>query len=200
MRRRNLLRGAVLAPAAAAVAALPAAAAPQYASPSATPAPTADAARLTVNEPSYTGAQRTSFFDILESNALRALAAALVPAHNGMPGAIECGVPEFLDFHTAQAPPDRQQLWRSGLNSLDARSLARFGARFHTLTPAQTAEILAPLQQKWTFYGPSEDFDRFLWQARADMLTATLNAREYAEANTGRRAAAASNYYWRSLD
>lgn len=196
MRRRHLLRGAVLAPAAAAIAPLPAAAAPQYAAPAAA----TDTAKLTLQEPSYSGTQCTAFFDALETQALRALAAALVPAHNGMPGAVECGVAEFFDFHTSQAPHERRQLWRSGLQELDSRSLARYGGRFAKLTPAQTAQILAPLQQKWTFQGPADGFGQFLWQARADMLTATLNSREYAEANTGRRAAAASNYYWRSLD
>jgi hypothetical protein len=194
MKRRNLLRGAVLAPAAVAVAA-PAPAAAQYA------APVSDtAAKVAVNMPSFVGAQRASFFDELETKALRALAGVLVPAYNGMPGAVECGVVEFFDFLVSQAPEVKQQLWRTGLHELDARSLQSHGARFEKLNAAQANAVLEPLKVKWTFYGPQEPFAKFLWEARGEMVQATLNSREYAEANTGRRSAAASNYYWRSLD
>jgi len=194
MKRRNLLRGAVLAPAAVAVAA-PAPAAAQYA------APVSDtAAKVAVNMPSFVGAQRASFFDELETKALRALAAVMVPAYNGMPGAVECGVVEFFDFLVSQAPEAKQQLWRTGLHELDARSLQSHGARFEKLNAAQANAVLEPLKVKWTFYGPQEPFAKFLWEARGEMVQATLNSREYAEANTGRRSAAASNYYWRSLD
>lgn len=199
MKRRNLLRGAVLAPAAVAVAApapvAPAPAAAQYA------AAAADtAAKVAVNMPSFVGAQRASFFDELESKALRALAAVLVPAYKGMPGAVECGVVEFFDFLVSQAPEAKQQLWRTGLHELDALSLQRHGSRFEKLDAQQANAVLEPLQVKWTFYGPQEAFAKFLWEARGEMVQATLNSREYAEANTGRRSAAASNYYWRSLD
>jgi len=195
MRRRNLLRGAALAPAALGSAALPLAAAPQYAAPAGTAA-----AKLTIDAPSLAGEPRSTFFDALESAALRALAATLVPPYNGMPGAVEAGVPVYFDFAVSQSDAARQQLWRGGLHELDARATSGFGARFEKLTPAQAGQILEPLKTKWTFYGPQEPFAKFLWEARAEMLQATLNSREYAEANTGRRAAAASNYYWRSLD
>lgn len=197
MRRRNLLRGAVLAPAAVALPpAMPAAAAPQYAAASNEPTD----AKVVVNAPSLAGEQRATFFDSIELAALRALASTLVPAYNGMPGAAEAGVPEFFDFVIGQSPAARQQLWRSGLHELDAQSQRAFSARFDKLTAAQAVKILEPLKSKWTFHGPSEPFAKFLWEARTEMLQATLNSREYAEANTGRRAAAASNYYWRSLD
>ena len=197
MRRRNLLRGAVLAPAAVALPpAMPAAAAPQSA---AAPAEPTDA-KVVVNAPSLAGNPRPAFFDALELAALRALANTLVPAFNGMPGAVEAGVPEFFDFVIGESPATRQQLWRSGLYELDAQSMRAFGGRFASLTPEQANRVLEPLKTKWTFYGPTEPFAKFLWEARSDMLQATLNSREYAEANTGRRAAAASNYYWRSLD
>ncbi|MEP7365200.1 MAG: gluconate 2-dehydrogenase subunit 3 family protein [Acidobacteriota bacterium] len=197
MRRRNLLRGAVLAPAAVALpAAIPAAAAPQYAAPSTEPT----GAKVVVNAPSLVGEQRSAFFDAMELSALRALANTLVPAFNGMPGAVEAGVPEFFDFVIGESPAARQQLWRSGLHELDAQSLKVFGVRFDKLTTEQTGKILEPLKAKWTFYGPPDPFGKFLWEARAEMLQATLNSREYAESNSGRRAAAASNYYWRSLD
>ena len=199
MKRRNLLRGAVLAPAAVAVAAPGAVAAvpapAQYA------APVSDtAAKVAVNMPSFVGAQRASFFDELETKALRALAAVMVPAYNGMPGAVECGVVEFFDFLVSQAPEAKQQLWRTGLHELDSRSLQSHGARFEKLNAQQANAVLEPLKAKWTIYGPREPFAKFLWEARGEMVQATLNSREYAEANTGRRSAAASNYYWRSLD
>jgi len=193
MRRRNLLRGAMLAPAAVA---MPVAAAPQTAAPATEPID----AKIVVNAPSLTGDQRTTFFDAIELAALRALAGTLVPSFEGRPGAVEAGVPEFVDFAIAESPAARQQLWRSGLHELDAQSIKAFGVRFEKLTTDQAAKILEPLKAKWTFYGPSEPFAKFLWEARTEMLQATLNSREYAEANTGRRAAAASNYYWRSLD
>lgn len=186
----------MLAP--AAVAAMPAAAAPQQYAGSGSSEP-ADV-KVVVNAPSLTGEARATFFDALEMAALRALAGRLAPAYNGMPGAVEAGVPEFFDFVIGESPAGRQQLWRSGLHELDGQAMKGHGVRFEKLTGAQAAAILEPLKAKWTFYGPGEPFAKFLWEARAEMVQATVNSREYAEANTGRRAAAASNYYWRSLD
>jgi len=181
MKRRFLLQTLAVAPAA------PVALQAQATAPSSVDT------KLVLNMPSAVGEQRPTFFTPDELTTLRALCSALVPAALGRPGAVDCGAVEFLDFLAAESPASEQELWRSGLQRLHK-------AGFATLTPPQTAAILEPLKAKWSFYGPSEPFAKFLWTARDEILRATVNSREYAQANAGRRSSGGLNYYWRSLD
>lgn len=180
MRRRSLLGSLAAAPA------LPVALQAQSA-----PAPVET--KLALHSPSAVGAARPSFFTAEELTTLRALCTHLVPAAFGKPGAVECGAVEFLDFLVAESPAAQQELWRSGLRRLERAGFAKLDA-------AQVDAVLEPLKTKWSFYGPAEPFAKFLWAARDQILQATVNSREYAQASTGRRSSGGLNYYWRSLD
>ena len=61
------------------------------------------------------------FFTDSQFAALRKLSELLMPPMRGMPGALECGAPEFLDFLIGASPADRQATWRTGLDTLNSR-------------------------------------------------------------------------------
>lgn len=113
------------------------------------------------------------FFTPAEFSALRSLCMLL------MPGALEAETPEFLDFLIAASPAERQALYRNGLRQLDAAATNRYGKRFPELSGAEADPLLDPLRQSWTYRGPSDPFARFLVAARDDIMTATVNSREY---------------------
>ena len=58
--------------------------------------------------------------------------------------------------------------------------------------------MLAPLHEPWTYSALPDLFARFLREAKEDLLTATLNSREFAEAQTaaGRRASGVGTYWY----
>ncbi len=138
------------------------------------------------------------FFNASELAVLRHLADLLVPAANGKPGALDAGVPEFLDFLIAESPGERQTLYKEGLNRLESDAQRRFHQPFAALHSQQADELLAALHQPWTFGGPSDPLARFLQAAKQDVLRATLNSRESITASASRRGGVGS--YWYSME
>ena len=116
------------------------------------------------------------FFSKNEYVTLEKLAAAILPAADGKPGAIEGGVPAFLDFLLSQSPAAKQKVYREGLARLAA------GATLHALT------------EPWTYQPPADPFRRFLREAKADILQATFNSREWIEARSGGRGGSGTYY------
>ena len=142
------------------------------------------------------------FFTSPQLSALRSLSNILQPPLNGAPGALDAHAAEFLDFLIAESPAGRQQLYRAGLDALNADARRRFNKAFAELDAAQATELLAPLRAPWTFDPPADPLARFLREAKADIHTATTNSREYAAANTssGRRGFGGQGLYWYALD
>src|SRR5690348_4328416 len=62
------------------------------------------------------------FFSAQQMAALRKLSDVIMPAMNGAPGALDAKAPEFLDFLIGDSPRDRQELYRAGLEALNAQS------------------------------------------------------------------------------
>lgn len=136
---------------------------------------------------------------------LRSLSALLQPAANGRPGAIEAGVPEFLDFLIGVSPTPRQTLYRSGLDHLEAESRRLFQKPFSDLAAAQADKVLRPLLVPWTFDPPKDPHQRFLADVRSDVRTATMNSKEMsqvtaASANRRRRGPGGAAPYWLPID
>jgi hypothetical protein len=127
----------------------------------------------------------TKFLSPAELKTFRELANMLVPAYEGRPGALEAQAPEFLDFLLSRSATDVQTLYRQGL--------ARYAAK----------QDLSPLNKPWTLGnapGGSEHpenvldpYERFLRAAKQAVYQATVNSRQWAEANRGR---GSSNLYW----
>jgi hypothetical protein len=118
------------------------------------------------------------FFSTRQFATLRRLCDLLVPAAPGSAGALECRVPEFMDFLIGDSPADRQQLWRSGLDALETQSQNRFGRAFADTDASQADTLFAPLHQPWTYEPPADPVSRLLAAAKQDIRTATANSYE----------------------
>jgi hypothetical protein len=134
--------------------------------------------------------------------ALRKLSELIMPPMNGNSGALEAGAPEFLDFLIGRSPAARQQIYRAGLDALNAQARKRFQKTFAETDAAQSAVLLAPLRAPWSPEPPSDPLARFLQEAKRDIRTATLNSREYSAAaqGGGGRRFGGGGLYWRPLD
>lgn len=193
MKRRRFMQALVAAPAAPAlVAQQPAASAP---APS--PAPTTDdSTRLEVSVADSSADPVPGFFTAPQFAALRRLSDLLMPALNGAPGAVDARAAEFLDFLIGDSSPERQQIYRSGLDALNTQAKKRFGKPFAEAEAAQAEQLLAPLHESWTYELPADPVARLLWTAKEDVRTATLNSREWNAAASGRR----TGLYWLPID
>lgn len=115
---------------------------------------------------------RPAFFDVAEWTFLRAALARLIPADARGPGALEAGVPEYIDRQMA-TPWAHGQLWymrgpfqpeaaatlgyqlrlapreiyRLGIAEADAACRDRHGKPFAELAPAQQDAVLGQLEQ-----------------------------------------------------
>lgn len=195
MKRRAVLRSILSLPA---ITALPAAA---QQTPSETKPRDVDGpAHLQMTAADAVVATPPSFFTPEQFRVLARLCDLLVPAAAPKPGAKDAAVPEFLDFLIARSPADRQQLYRTGLDRLDAEARRRFDASFAVIHDPQAAELLASLHQPWKFEPPSDDLARFLASAKEDALRATVNSREWGAASMGRRGGRGMGFYWYSLE
>jgi hypothetical protein len=138
---------------------------------------------LSFTPPEAAGEAAARFFSARQYAALKDLCAKILPAAGELPGAIEAGVPEFIDFLIRKSPSDRQQLYRNGLDRLAAEPGALDGA----------------IGARWEFYGPADPFARFIHDAKMIIFQSTMNSREWAAAGRGRRAGG-TNYYWRVIE
>ena len=138
--------------------------------------------KLEVVPPDSFAEPTVRFFTAAQFGALRKMADLILPAINGTPGALEARAPEFLDFLISQSPADRQSLYRKGLDALAAKGVSEAS--------------LAPLRQPW-----KHGQDDFLHSAKADILTATVNSREWiAVVSQRNRNASGTSIFWHPVD
>jgi gluconate 2-dehydrogenase subunit 3-like protein len=205
MKRRRFLKAMVAAPTAPALFAqqLPAPSSP--APVSGTPVPTTAAAPAVAELPKLESTVADAaaevlpgFFNTQQFAALRKLSDILMPSLKGQPGALETGAPEFLDFLIGSSPADRQQVYRTGLDALNAQAKKRFERPFSELDTTQAEVLLAPLRQPWTYEPPADPLARFLRAAKQDVRTATVNSREGSStsASSGRRGGGTGQYWY----
>lgn len=197
MKRRRFIQTLAAAPAIA----VPASLETNAQSPAGAPRPQEEAPKLEFASLDAAAETMPRFFSAAQFAALKKLSEILMPPLNGMPGALEAGAPEFLDFLIGKSPADRKQLYTAGLNALNAQATKRFGKTFADVTEAQGAELLAPLKQPWTYEPPADPFARFLREAKQDVRTATMNSREYTTAGSaGSRRGGGIGQYWYPID
>jgi hypothetical protein len=197
MKRRRFIQTLAAAPAIAAPASLE----PLAQSPAGAQRPPEEAPKLEFASLDAAAETTPRFFNAQQFAALRKLSGILLPPLNGMPGALDVGAPEFLDFLISKSPADRKQLYTAGLNALNAQAAKRFGKAFADVEEAQAVELLAPLRQPWTYEPPADPFARFLREVKQDVRTATTNSREYVAAgSTGGRRGGGIGQYWYPID
>jgi len=210
MRRRRFMQALVAAPAAPLIAQQPAA--PQTA-----PAPPTPGGRggrggfglgsgpatLEVTPPDSVADPVARFFTPPQFAALRRLSGLIQPALKGNPGALDCGVPEFLDFLIGASPADRQQLYRGGLDALNAQAKKQFSKPFADLDDTQAHTILKPMlvAVPWPKDPPKDPLQQFMFAVREDIPMATRNSPEFAAANasSGRRGGG-GGLVWNPID
>jgi len=159
-------------------------------------------AMLEVTAPDAVAEPVARFFTPPQFDALRRLSGLIQPPMMGNPGALDCGVPEFLDFLIGVSPADRQQLYRGGLDALNAQAKKQFSKPFADLDDAQAHTILQPMlvAVPWPKDPPTDALKQFLFAAREDVPMATRNSPEYADAgaNSGRRGG--GGMVWNPID
>ena len=125
----------------------------------------------------------TKFFTEAQMATLRQLCEVMLPPLKGLPGAMDAGVPDFLYFLISVSPPDRQQLYKSGLDRLEREARAKFGVPFQETSAAQADALLKPWMRAWlTDHPPTEPYAAFLNGAHADIRTATINSQAWNDA------------------
>jgi hypothetical protein len=197
MKRRRFLQALATAPATGLIAQQPAQPPPP---PQAVPAVAIQLPALDLAVADAAAETVLHFFTAPQFAALEKLGGILMPASNDAPGAIDARASEFLDFLLSESPPERQQLYRAGLDGLNAQAKRRFTKPFADLEADQAAELLAPLREPWTYQPPTDPVARFLQAAKLDFRTATMNSLEWSAAakSAGRRAP--SGLYWYAID
>ncbi len=68
-----------------------------------------------------------------------------MPPLDGNPDALQCQAPEFLDFLIGAELPERQKLYRDGLDTLNASAKKKFKKPFADLDDADADAIVRPL-------------------------------------------------------
>jgi hypothetical protein len=125
------------------------------------------------------------FFTDQQMATLHRLSEILMPPLNKYPGAIDAGTPEFLDFLIGVSPSDRQQMYRSGLDRLDAEARQHFGTAFASVNKQQADQLLRPWLRTWmTDHPPTEPYAYFINIAHSDIRTATINSQSWSEVAT----------------
>ena len=81
------------------------------------------------------------FFTPAEWKTVRVLSDMVIPRDERSGGAVEAGVPEFMDF-TMNDRPNSQKWMRDGLAWMDAESNKRFGSPFADASVSQREAIL----------------------------------------------------------
>ena len=141
--------------------------------------------------PDAVASARAKFFSEEQMATLRQLCEIMMPPLKGFPGAMDAGAPEFLDFLISVSPPDRQQLYRTGLDTLNANAKKKFKMAFADLSDADADAVIRPLLAPvpWVYDPPKDPAVQFVAEAHRDIRTATQNSREWATAgsSSGRR-------------
>jgi len=138
------------------------------------------------------------FFNEQQLATLRRLSEILLPPLKGYPGAKEVGTPEFIDFLVGVSPKERQQMYQSGLDRLNAEAKQHFGVAFSVLEKSQADQLIRPWLRTWmTDHPPMEPYARFINIAHSDIRTATINSQAWSDA---RRRAPDMELYWFPVD
>lgn len=159
----------------------------------------APVAHLDVVNPDIVADPEARFFTPAQFSALQRLSNLLMPPMRGNPGAIDAGVPEFLDFLISVSPADRQTLYRNGLDALNSRAKKQFNKAFADLDSAQCDSVVRPLlvPVPWTHEPPKDPLQYFMTAAHDDIRTATRNSREW---NTTGSRTAGRQLFWNPID
>ena len=152
--------------------------------------------------PDAVAAPEVHFFTAQQLAALRRLSDLLLPPMDGYPGALQAEAPEFLDFLIGVSPSEQQQIYRLGLDRLNADAKKQFGKGFAELSSEQADRIVRPGFKPWmSDHPPAEPFARFIATAHQDIRTATMNSEAWNAAAIAAGARPSGvGLYWNPID
>jgi hypothetical protein len=157
---------------------------------------------LEVTPPDSVAEPVARFFTPTQFAALHRLSGLIQPPMKGNLGALDCGVPDFLDFLIGVSPADRQQLYHIGLEALNMHARKQFSKSFADLDDEQANTILKPMlvAVPWPKDPPKDPLLQFMFAVREDVPMATRNSPEYAAAaaTAGRRGG--GGLVWNPID
>jgi hypothetical protein len=160
-----------------------------------------EAVKINVSVPDVGADPVPHFFTAPQMGALRKLSDVMLPAIGDTPGALDARAPEFLDFLIGESPADRKQLYRDGLDTLNATARKKYSKLFADLDGTQADAVLAPLHERWTYGLPKDAFASFLRSAKADIMTATVNSQQWISVVSQRnRSAGGTGVYWHPIE
>jgi hypothetical protein len=85
------------------------------------------------------------FFSSDQMRTLSALTETLIPTDEHSPGAVEAGVPGYIDSFLSTSTADRKDIWKNGLTALDRMAKSDFTASFAECNPTQQEHLLLKL-------------------------------------------------------
>lgn len=149
--------------------------------------------------PDFAGTTVTKFFSPAQFASFKRLNDILYPSLNGVPGAVQAGAPEFLDFLLFESPTARQTLYRNGVDELEHRSKREFNGSFASVDQRAAEKLLAPLREPWT--AEPDSFTAFLRAAKQDVTEATQSSHDWIRIMSKRvRSAGGVGMYWFPID
>ncbi|MFP5227605.1 MAG: gluconate 2-dehydrogenase subunit 3 family protein [Acidobacteriota bacterium] len=144
----------------------------------------------------------TYFFNERRIATLVQLCEILLPPIGKYPGALDAGVPEFLDFLISVSPPERQQMYESGLDWLDVEAHQKFGIPFDAVDEKQADTLIRPWLRTWMpDHPPQEPHAHFINVAHSDIRTATINSEAWHEVDAAEgKEPGGVGLYWYPVD
>ena len=142
------------------------------------------------------------FFTPQQMATLTRLSDVLMPPMGEKPGAVKAQTPMFLDFLIGDSPDVRKQVYRGGLDWLDAEAKKKFNVEFAKLSDTQAGELLTPWLRTWmNDHPPAEKHADFINIAHDDIRTATVNSKMwYTVPEVGSEPKTAVELYWSPIE
>ena len=138
---------------------------------------------IPLSQPDTVAVTDVRYFTAARYATLQRFADLLVPPSQGYPGALQAGAPEFLDFLIGASPADRQAMYNTGLDRLNADCMKKSGVSFAKASAAQADSAVRPYLKGWiSDHPPLEKHENFIALAHRDIRMATMNSIAWAQA------------------
>ena len=87
------------------------------------------------------------FFSPAEIDAVTMISELIIPTDEHSPGAIQAGVPAFIDSMVSESSVETKNLWRNGLAAIERLSQKNFARNFTAATEEQQASLLRQISR-----------------------------------------------------
>ena len=110
------------------------------------------------------------FFSSTELSAIQALCGAIIPADEEAGGAIEAGVPRYIDTVGFYSDAANKEAWRGGLEAVEKLASSSYRKKVAELSDGERAGLLTQLAKNER--APSNDAERFFMRLKAVTIEA----------------------------